>query len=201
MSENVLNLEELAENLEKAEDNTPQEVAKKAAKAESAKEEDPESLENLLNETQTLLKLPFNVAMQNLKITEEEIIEAAKELFITGVYEKKIELPFGSYMVLTSKRAMDELDYYHFLFSALNKNLSINEFKFMMSVRQLAQVIIQHNEIDLRGKNIDERYEYLMSLPSPVLATMANASQKFWSILLLLMHKDLMGFLERKTLQ
>jgi len=71
----------------------------------------------------------------------------------------------------------------------------------MMSVRQLAQVIVQHNDVDLREKSIDERYEYLMNLPSPVLATMANASQKFWSILLLLMHKDLMGFLERKTLQ
>jgi len=216
MSE-VLNLEELAENLEKSDegasnkienetndknaDRTTEKLTQKATNSQSAKQDDPDSLENLINETKTLLKLPFNVAMQNLKVTEEEVIEAAKELFTKGEYEKKIKLPFDSFMVLTSKRAMDELDYYHFLYSALNKNLSLNEFKFMMSVRQLAQVIVQHNDVDLRKKSIDERYEYLMNLPSPVLATMANASQKFWSILLLLMHKDLMGFLERKTLQ
>ena len=173
----------------------------KSATAQGALGAEETEYDKLMKDTKQLLGLPFVVAMQNLKLDEDEVIEAGKAVFTKGFYEKKIELPFDTYMILTTKRAMDELDYFSFLYSAMEKDVTVDQFRFMSTVRQLADILVQHNDIDFRNKTIDERYEYLMSLSSPLLTAMANRSQKFWALLLLMMHKDLVGFLMRKTHQ
>jgi len=155
-------------------------------------------------EVEKIMSLPFTVAMQNLGLEEKEVIEVAEELLLKGNVKKKIELPLGSYVVLESKKAADELDYFTFIMEAISKQYSQAEFDYMMRIRNLAVSLVEMKLGDVlhdfRDKSIEDRMEFLLNLSSAFISIILNASQKFWAVLLLMMHPKALDFLT-KTLQ
>jgi len=188
----ALDLEQLAE-----ESTETTETPKNNEHSENVKEKTKEK-KSIFDEASQILELPFEVAMQNLKVSEEDILEAGKQLFINGNFEYKLKLPFGMEVILKSKKALDEVDYYTFLYDAMQKELSMEEFRYMLNIRNLAHCIVKLGDKDMSKMTFDEKVDYLLSLPSPLIASILNQTQKFWSLMLLMMHKDFVGFLMEK---
>jgi len=192
----TIDLEELAE--ETKEDSIKSESGK--GESDNTNKQDKNTKE-IYSEAENILKLPFEVAMQNLKITEDEIIEAGKKLFEEGNFIYEIKLPFGHKAVLQSKKVMDETDYYNFLYNAIEQQMNMEEFQYMLNIRNLAHCLVSIDDQDYTKYEFDEKLDILLNKPAPLIASIINSSSKFWSILLLMLHKDFVGFLMKKSQQ
>ena len=189
MAENKLNLEELAEV---AEEETETKGNEPSQNSNSKKE-------NKFEEMQKMFKLPFEVAMQNLKVDKSLVLKLGEQLLTKGYVQEKIEFPVDNYMILTSKKASDELDYYTFVVQAIEKNLTEDEFEYLLGVRNLASMLLElkfgeYHE-NFKGKNIEYKYSKLLELPSISLRIIMMQSAKFQSAMLLLMHPKAIDFL------
>ena len=155
-------------------------------------------------EMDKLFELPFEVAMQNLKLNKDFVIEIGRQLLSTGTIEYKIELPMDNYMILTSKKASDELDYYTFLVQSIGENVTEQEFNMLFRVRNLASIIKEIKFGDYQesfvDKDIEYKYEKILSLPNITVNMLVLQSTAFQSALLLMMHPKVVDFLT-KTLQ
>ena len=185
--ENKINLEELAQG------NEPEQETTKT-----------ENKSNIQTEVNKLFELPFEIAMQNLKLDKDFVIEIGKQLLSKGVIEQKIELPIDNYMILTSKKASDELDYYTFLMQSIGDDLTEQEFNLLFRVRNLASIIkeikfgeYQESFVD---KDIEYKYKKILELPNITVNILILESTKFQAALLLMMHPKVIDFLT-KTLQ
>lgn len=177
----------------------------------SAKKEDTdnkvEKEENIVDpqkEIKKMYSLPFKVAMQNLKINEDDVLEAGKELLLKGKITKRFELPLGNYIVLTSRKASEELDFYTFMAEAIAKQYSAQEFDYLLKIRNIAVSMVElkigDEVINFKDKSIEEKYQYLLDLSVPLMSMIVNITSSFWSLLILMMHPGAVDFLT-KSLQ
>jgi len=193
MDEVGINLEELAE------ESTDKEI--EATEEKQVDNNKDNKSADIYNRSEQILSMPFEIAMENLKVSKEEVIEAGKQLFETGNFKYEIELPFGNKCVLQSKKVLDEADYFSFLFNAIEKQMNMEEFQYILNIRNLAHSLVSINDEDYTDKTFEEKYEMLMDMPAPFVAAILNASSKFWAILLLMLHKDFVGFLIKQNTQ
>lgn len=200
MSDKKINLEELAETSteESVEETHGEEKENKKQVHKKKKEVTPNE------EINRMFQLPFTVVMQNLKLKEDFVLKIAEQLFIKGEVDYKIELPLGNYMVLTTRKASEELDYYTFLAQSLGRDITEIEFSYLLKMRNLAAILeelkIGDFQENFKGKEIDYKYEKLLGLPSVIINMLIMKSSEFQSALLLLMHPKAIDFLT-KTLQ
>jgi len=187
--DNKINLEELAQTAETEHNHIDTEQKESNTEPPYQKE------------MEKIMQLPFTVAMQNLKLKESEVVEAGKELLLKGTVKKKIELPLNSYILLESRKASDELDYFTFLLDAVSKQFTQAEFDYLMRIRNVAAALVElkiGDDIhDFRNKSIQERMDFLLDMSAVFINMIFVASQDFWSTLLLLMHPKAIDFLTK----
>jgi hypothetical protein len=193
MAEDIMNLEDFAEESET--ENTTENTHNSDTE-KTKKNNESDSLETEMN---TLFKFPFEVAMQNLKVNKEEIIEAGRQIFEKGYYEVEIKLPFNNSFVLRTSKAVDDLDYYAFVSDAIKKDMNIQEFNYMLNIRNMAKALQSFQGKDYSKESIDKKIDMLLSLSAPLIKSMLEASKGFWSILMLTMHPEFVGFLMSET--
>ena len=139
--------------------------------------------------------------MQNLGVDKNYFLEVAEQMFVKGFIEHKETLPYNNYIILTSKRASEEMDMAHFILTAIEKQMTSSEFEYLSSIRNLAAITkeLKFGEIHLNfaDKTIDEKFEELLKLPSPVIAILLNKVREFQGVLLLLLHPKAIDFLSK----
>ena len=192
----ALDLEQMASNMtDVSEEQRPQTNTNNSKKEVNYNQ-------SLFKEMETIYKLPFKVAMQNLKLKEEDVLDVGRQLFEKGFFEKEFNLPFNVGTIkLRSKKVLDELDYYRFLEEALSKNVTIDEFNFLTSVRNLALVLVKYKDQSFEGKTLEEKIDFLNNLSTPLVMSLTNLIQPFWSLMMISMHKDFVVFLLKRTQQ
>ena len=166
---------------------------------QNQEDKEQNNTQNIINETQQLLKQPIELAIQNLGLEEEEVIEAAKQLFETGDFVKTFDLPFGLSFTLKTRKVFDDIDYFTFIKEAIEQNVTIDQFEFMNSIRNLAHAIQRIGKEDYSELSVQERYEILKQKPASLIGAIMARSKKFWRISIILIHSELVDFLLRKT--
>ena len=185
MSE-IIDLEEMAETSD-AEKNNTEKTTNKTSKNKN------------IDQMNELFQFPFAVAMQNLKVDKDKLIEAGRQMFEKGYYEQKIELPFGNNFVLKTSKAIDDLDYYSFVADAIQQEMNVEEFNYLLNIRNMAKALQSLKGESYVDYSTDQKVDMLLSMSAPLVRAMLTASKDFWSILMLMMHPDFVGFLMSET--
>jgi len=188
MADEILNLEEFAESTEEYNANE-----KKESDTEVKKKKD------FTEEMETIFKFPFEVAVQNLKVDKEKLIESGRQMFEKGYFEEEFKLPFGNNFTLRTSKAIDDLDYYTFVMEAIKKDMSIEEFNYLLSIRNMAKALVKFRGEDYSNKATEEKMDMLLNMSAPLVKSMLEVSKDFWSILMLMMHPGFVGFLMSET--
>lgn len=187
-----LNLEEMAEVSDTKEET-------KTEKEESKESSEKKNKKDTSTELDNMFKLPFTVAMQNLKLSKDFVLELGEQLLTEGEIHFKIELPKGNYIILTTRKASEELDFYTFLAESLQRELTEQEFNYMLRIRNLAVIIeeVKFGEFqeNFKDKDPDYKFNKLFSLSNIAVNLMLSKSVDFQSALLLLMHPKAIDFL------
>ena len=206
MSKNTINLEDMAEVSVDKENNNKAEATKDIDdnKDNNTNKEANVQKSNVQKDVNNLFTLPFSIAMKNLNLDEKFVLEIAEQMLIDGEIHYKLELPKDNYIILTSRKASEELDYYTFLASALTKELTEQEFEYMLRIRNLAaiteEIKIGKKEEVFKDSDIDYRFNKLLELSSVMVNLLLARTAKFQSALLLMMHPKAVDFL-MKSLQ
>ncbi len=141
---------------------------------------------------------PFEVAMSNIGVDEEVLIEAARGIFsANGYFELSFDLPFGGKVTLRSKTTLDNLDYATYIRRLGIEKISQLEYDTLEQIRNLSYAVRELDGIDYSKRTYDERYKAFLSMSEAKTAAIIGRTVMFWRVSHLLLHPGLIDFLEQ----
>jgi len=174
------------------------EQLKKSESQSEAQEEEELTPEEKMNKIlREIAEQPFDVAMTNLEVDRDEVVNAAREVFEKGYFEMTFELPFNNHVRLRSKTINDFIDYTEYVRRLLLKPISQKEFDTLSQMRNLSYAIVELDGDDWSQLNIDDKYKMLMDMSEQKITAIINATTRFWKVAHLLLHPKLNDFLSQ----
>lgn len=147
---------------------------------------------------QQMMKQPFEIVMENMKIDEDEFVKKCEELFAKGHFTYNIKI-LNVEIELRSKNIHDHIDFAAFLRMILQRDdISQREYETLRQARQLVYAIKTFNGEDWTKYDIEERWEKVQELDELVVSMIINASEKFWKISNLMLHPGVVDFLQKR---
>jgi hypothetical protein len=138
---------------------------------------------------------PFEVAMENLQVSKEDVIMAGKGVFSKkGYFEMRFELPFGEYVILRSKTVNDFIDYNAYVRRLLLEPISQKEYDTFTQMRNTAYAIAEIDGVDYRDVDIEEKFEIVSAMSEIKITAIINATARFWRVAHLLLHPKAIDF-------
>jgi hypothetical protein len=176
-----------AEEFERQFEDTSSDVAE-----EETEESEAELMDRVMSE---IADQPFEVAMENLQVSKEDVILAGKGVFSKkGYFEMRFELPFGEYVILRSKTVNDFIDYNAYVRRLLLEPISQKEYDTFTQMRNTAYAIAELDGVDYRDIDIEEKFEVVSAMSEIKITAIINATARFWRVAHLLLHPKAIDF-------
>ncbi len=139
---------------------------------------------------------PFEVAMNNLEVAQEDVVSAAEGVFSSkGYFEKEFSLPFNGAVTMRSKSVNDYVDYSEYVRRLLLDPISQKEFDTFTQIRNLAYAIVVIDGDDISHLPVEERFDMLRKMSEIKITAIINNTKSFWRVTHLLLHPGLVDFL------
>jgi len=168
-------------------------VDKEMNKAEEEDLSPEEAMDKVIRE---IADQPFEVAMSNLEVEKNQVVEAASGIFSSkGYFEKDYSLPFGGEVTMRSKTVNDYVDYTEYVRRLLLDPISQKEFDTFTQMRNLSYAIVAIDGDDISELSIDDKFALLTGMSEIKITAIINNTKVFWRITHLLLHPGLVDFL------
>ena len=153
--------------------------------------------EVILDVMKDIASAPFEVAMSNIGVNEDDLIHAAKGIFSAdGYFDMSFMLPFGGNITLRSKTTLDNLDYAIYIRRLGIEKISQMEYDTLEQIRNLAYAVRTLDGVDYSEKTHDEKYNALLGMSEAKVAAIIAGTVSFWRVSHLLLHPGLIDFLQ-----
>jgi len=157
---------------------------------------EPDEKQDPMEFIKDMSEQPFEVAMSNLEVTEDDVIYAAKSLFSSkGYFEMEFDLPFDGHITLRSKSMNDYIDYNEYVRRLLIDEISQREFDTFTQLRNLSYCMVELDGDDFSEMSIEERYKHLLGLSDIKISAIIMHTKNFWRVSHLMLHPRLVDFL------
>ncbi len=141
---------------------------------------------------------PFEVAMSNIGVDEDALIEAARGIFSSnGFFEMSFKLPYGGSVTLRSKTTLDNLDYAIYIRRLAIEKISQLEYNTLEQIRNLSYAVRELDGVDYSNKTYEEKYQMFLETSEAKVAAIISNTVMFWRVSHLLLHPGLIDFLEQ----
>lgn len=152
--------------------------------------------EIILDVMKDIASAPFETAMSNIGVNEDDLVFAAKGIFsASGYFDMDFRLPFGGSITLRSKTTLDNLDYAIYIRRLGIEKISQMEYDTLEQIRNLAYALRTLDGVDYSEKTYNERYNSLLGMSESKVAAIIAATASFWRVSHLLLHPGLIDFL------
>lgn len=154
--------------------------------------------EIVLDVMKDIASAPFESAMSNIGVDNDDLIYAAKGIFSAdGYFEMEFKLPFGGNVTLRSKTTLDNLDYAMYIRRLGLEKISQLEYDTLEQIRNLSYAVRVLDGVDYSDKSYEERYNALLGMSEAKVASIITNTVSFWRVSHLLLHPGLIDFLEQ----
>jgi len=154
---------------------------------------DEERYKELMDE---ISEQPFELAVSNLEVDEEDVIKAAREVLSPlGYFEKSYKLPFGSTFTLRSKTINDFTDYLEYVRRLMVDPITEKQYETLTQIRNLSYALVEIDGDDLSEMEIEDKFQFLYAMSDAKITMIIQQSVDFWRISHLLLHPGLTDFL------
>lgn len=169
-------------------------IDREIAKAEEEYElSEEEAMDKVIKE---IAEQPFEVAMNNLEVSKDNLIRAASGVFSSkGYFEQEFSLPFGGNITMRSKTVNDYVDYTEYVRRLLLDPISQKEFDTFTQLRNMAYAVVVIDGDDLSQMDIEDKFQMLRNTSEVKITAIINLTKEFWRTTHLLLHPGLVDFL------
>ena len=141
---------------------------------------------------------PFETAMANIGVNQEDLISAARGIFsVDGFFDMTFKLPFEGSITLRSKTTLDNLDYAKYIRRLGIEKISQLEYDTLEQVRNIGYALRSLDGVDYSDKSYEDKYNALLGMSEAKVASIVSNTVSFWRVSHLLLHPGLIDFLEQ----